>query len=54
MDKEKISDKVLSSEELAKVSGGVSPEEELGGKIIVVPTSDVDSFVPHSSGDDVC
>ena len=55
MDKEKISDKALSSEELAKVSGGCDHrEEELGGKIFVVPTSEVERFIPHSSGDDVC
>ena len=55
MDKEKTNDKSLSDEELANVSGGcVSREEELGGRIYVVPTSEVDSFVPHSSGDDVC
>lgn len=45
----------LNSDELAKVSGGCDHrEEELGGKIFVVPTSEVERFVPHSGGDDVC
>lgn len=54
MNEDKMNGAALSSEELAKVSGGVSPEEELGGRIYVVPTTEVEQFVPHSSGDDVC
>lgn len=60
MNKDKTNDSAnnsvsLNSEELAKVSGGcLEREDNLGGNIYAVPTSEVEVFTPHASGDDVC
>lgn len=59
MKEKELKKNVLNEEELNQVSAGaVSREEELGGKIIVVPGSEVPDvpfkIVPHVSGDDVC